>query len=186
MFIRVTPEVEDFVNARCFPHETAWRQVFYVDGAPAPAFNQVITGPCQTLAGDLSTNRCAISRETADAIRTYLSSAVHPWPHHVFADRRDGGFLISEPKPKEPAVAADIEHKTCAVKREEWFVPTGGYHDQHGACWTDLMLAITYATQRLKELKQFDGVGEPASDQIKIVPHDEHVVVRVEYTEQQK
>lgn len=83
-------------------------------------------------------------------------------------------------------MAADIEHKIFAVKREEWFVPTGDYHDQHGACWTDLMLAITWATQRLKELHKFDGVGEPASDQIKVVPHDEHVVIRIEYTEEKK
>jgi len=82
-------------------------------------------------------------------------------------------------------MAPNIERKTFAVKREEWFVPTGGYHDQHGACWTDLMLAIGWASHRLKELGKFDGTGEPASDLIKIVPHDEHVVVRIEYTEEQ-
>jgi hypothetical protein len=81
-------------------------------------------------------------------------------------------------------MAADIEHKTFVVKREEWFVPTGGYHDQYGACWTDLMLAITHATNRLKELgKVEDNHVEPADDQIKVVPHDEHVVVRIEYVE---
>jgi hypothetical protein len=83
-------------------------------------------------------------------------------------------------------MAADIEHKTFTVQREEWFVPTGGYRDQHGACWTDLMLAITWATQRLKELDEFNGEGEPASDQIKVVPHDEHVVFRIEYAKEQK
>lgn len=79
---------------------------------------------------------------------------------------------------------ADIEHKLFAVKREEWFVPTGGYHDQYGACWTELMKAISWATHRLEKLGKFDGTGEPASDLIKIVPHDEHVVVRIEYTEE--
>lgn len=82
-------------------------------------------------------------------------------------------------------MAADIEHKTFAVKREEWFVPTGDYHDQHGACWTDLMLAITDATHRLSDLGKIKHGDEPASDLIKIVPHDEHVVVRIEYTEEQ-
>ena len=46
------------------------------------------------------------------------------------------------------------------------------------------MLAINYATNRLIELGLFNGHGEPASDQIKIVPHDEHVVVRINYAEQ--
>lgn len=139
-------------------------QTVYVDDRVP--YGEVILGHCETVAGYLA----------------YCEALMHPAFAAHLAKYSTHPILPSEEQP----MAADIEHKTFAVKREEWFVPTGGYHDQHGACWIDLMLAITWATQRLKELGKFDGVGEPASDQIKVVPHDEHVVVRIEYTEEQK
>jgi hypothetical protein len=128
--------------------------------------DQLIHGPAETLAGHLNHGEVVMHPDTAARYARH--------------------FLVIPYLKEVPTVAADIEHKTFVVKREEWFVPTGGYTDQYGACWTDLMLAITHATQRLGELGEFNGEGEPASDQIKIVPHDEHVVVRIEYTQEQK
>lgn len=131
---------------------------------------EIILGPCSTLGGPLCAGEAMVHPETAVALRA-LS------PQHYLPD-----LIFKEPEP-----VSDIEHKTFAVKREEWFVPTGDYRDQHGACWTDFMLAITYATNRLIELGKFStDQGEPSSDLIKVVPHDEHVVVRIEYTEEQK
>jgi hypothetical protein len=130
------------------------------------ALDQIIHGPATTLVGPLNHGEVVMHPDTAARYARH--------------------FLVIPYREEVPTVAADIKHKTFVVKREEWFVPTGGYHDQNGACWTDLTLAITYATQRLGELGKFNGEGEPASDQIKVVPHDEHVVVRIEYTQEQK
>lgn len=66
--------------------------------------------------------------------------------------------------------------KTFITTRREWWVPTGTYDDQ-GACWVELMKAISAATNELR----FHGTtGEPSDDSIMILPHDEHVVVRIQ------
>jgi hypothetical protein len=145
-------------------------QVIYVDSRVQRDI--ILLGPCETESGTLLEGELMM----------------HPDDAAIFADlarkpATEATIHIPLTSGKEQPMAADIEHKTFVVKREEWFVPTGGYHDQHGACWTDLMLAITHATQRLGELGEFNGEGEPADDQIKVVPHDEHVVVRIEYIE---
>jgi hypothetical protein len=146
-------------------------QQIYVD--ERVSYGQVILGHCETVAGRLAYDEALMHPDLAAHL-----AAPFKRPAEV------GIFPLAHSK--EQPMAADIEHKTFEVKREEWFVPTGDYRDQHGACWTDLMLAITWATNRLKELGKFDGVGEPSSDQIKVVPHDEHVVIRIEYTEEAK
>lgn len=190
----VNEHVERYINEHVFPPEHP-RKVLVSVGTPAPCFWDVVMGPCETVAGKLLPGQCCISEATADAIWNYLrvpdNAPVKRWkpaPGNKFLVSTGIPRVItltSEPDKEQP-MAADIEHKTFAVKREEWFVPTGDYTDQYGACWTDFMLAITYATNRLRELGKFDGIGEPASDLIKVVPHDAHVVVRIEYTEERK
>jgi hypothetical protein len=82
-------------------------------------------------------------------------------------------------------MAADIEKKVFTRQRVEWHVPTPGGFWGDGADWTDLMLAITYATHRLVELGKVKHGDEPASDLIKIKPSDEHVIVFIEFDEEQ-
>lgn len=88
--------------------------------------------------------------------------------------------------PKEPAVAADIEKKVFTHQRVEWHVATPGGFEGGGALWTDLMQAITLATHRLVELGKVKHGDEPASDLIKIRPSDDHVIVFIEFDEEQK
>ncbi len=85
---------------------------------------------------------------------------------------------------KEIPMAADIKQKTFTRRREEWHVPTPSGFWGDGACWTDLMQAINYATNRLKELDRVKRGHEAASDQIKIKPSDEHVIVFIEFDEE--
>lgn len=81
-------------------------------------------------------------------------------------------------------MAADITQKTFIRQREEWHVSTPGGFWGDGAPWVDFMLAIEYATHRLKKLSKVAG-HEPADDQIKIRPSDDHVIVFIEFDEEQ-
>jgi hypothetical protein len=148
-----------------------FQQIYVDERVP---FGEVILGHCETVAGRLAYDEAlmhpALAAHLAQSFKSPAKVGIFPLTHD-----------------KEQPMAADIEHKTFTVKREEWFVPTGSYDNQYGACWTDLMLAITYATNRLKELGEVNSDHvEPADDQIKVVPHDEHVVVRIEYMQEQK
>jgi hypothetical protein len=148
-------------------------QAIYIDSRVQR--DVILLGPCETGSSSLLEGELMMHPDDA-AIFADLTRKTAP----------ESMIHIPPNSSKEQLMSGDIEHKLFAVKREEWFVPTGTYHDQFGADWTDLMKAISWATHRLEKLGKFDGNGEPASDLIKVVPHDEHVVVRIEYTEEQK
>lgn len=63
--------------------------------------------------------------------------------------------------------------------RVERWVETG----RDGAYWTDLMRAIHLATNELQEAGKVPVGQEPATDQLTIHPHDEHVIVRYQLDE---
>jgi hypothetical protein len=94
-------------------------------------------------------------------------------------------FIYPPDRPREAVPVSTIDQKTYVTKRVEWHVPTGTYGDT-GADWTEIMKAINYATNYLKNQGKLDEGREPAMDQIKVIPHDEHVVIRVVLDEEQK
>lgn len=85
----------------------------------------------------------------------------------------------------------DIETKRFTRERVEYWIPTGTYHAD-GARIEDINLAIAWAKQELEKrgvvmqrsavpLTSFDFEGH-----IRIKPHDEHVIIYIEFDEEQK
>ena len=75
---------------------------------------------------------------------------------------------------------SDIEQKTFTTVRKEWWVPTGTYPER-GADYVELTKAIHWATQELKSAGRHFIGNSPADNAITVHPHDEHVVIRVEF-----
>jgi hypothetical protein len=75
------------------------------------------------------------------------------------------------------AMSDDPQRKVFTTTRVEYWVPC---HWRDGAYWTELMKAIQWATNELRKAGRVAADGEPASDQLTIHPHDEHVIVRYE------
>jgi hypothetical protein len=77
-------------------------------------------------------------------------------------------------------VSDDPQRKEFTTRRIEWWVPC---HHRDGAYWTDFMKAIHRATNELVEAGELAPGEEPATDQLTVHPHDEHVIVRMEIDE---
>lgn len=86
---------------------------------------------------------------------------------------------------------AEIESKIFTRRRMEWWVPTGTYHGD-GARVEELNKAISWAQNALQNheivvqrgqapLTAFDFEGH-----IRTKPHDEHVIVYIEFDEEEK
>lgn len=78
-------------------------------------------------------------------------------------------------------MSQDPIRKVFVRERVEYWVPTGSYDDDRdGADWHELMKAISWATSELKKAGQLlESWNEAGYGQLSILPHDEHVIVRL-------
>lgn len=81
-------------------------------------------------------------------------------------------------------MADDIVTKRFTRERVEYWIPTGTY-DGEGSRFENTGLAYAWAKQRLVEagvLKE----DQSAEGHVRIKPHDEHVIVYIEFDEEWK
>lgn len=134
--------------------------------------------------------RFAVVRE--DPVIVALNPATLTDMNRAYAELRSLGYeltiirLDDDPPaaPKEAAVAADIEKKIFVRKRVEYWIPTGRF-DGDGGRFEDTGLAYAWAQQEL-ENRGVIKPGASAEGHIRIKPSDEHVIVFVEFDEEQK
>lgn len=80
-------------------------------------------------------------------------------------------------------MADDPVLKKFQTTRYEYWVPAGTYEGD-GAYWNQISRAIHWAHKDLERAGKLEKGREAAVDQIKILPHDEHVIVRYEIEEE--
>ncbi len=86
---------------------------------------------------------------------------------------------------KEAVVAGDIEVKHFARQRVEYWIPTADSGTAVGARFEDLYQAYAWAGQEL-EKRGVVKKGANIEGHVRIKPSDEHVIVYVEFDEEQK
>lgn len=150
-------------------------EAIYVDRA-VPR-NEVWCGPCETASGFVAPGELMMHPEDADACAKLMRTPVPVSMVRISLDTNASS--------KEQPMAADIEKKTFTRKRVEWFVPTGTYSGG-GARIEDVNLATEWARQFLVANGVIKDERGAAEGHIHIKPHDEHVVVYVEFDEEQK
>lgn len=79
----------------------------------------------------------------------------------------------------------DIETKRFTRERVEYWIPTGAYTDD-GARVEDIGLATAWAKQELKQRGVIDHADLNYEGHVRIKPCDEHVIVYIEFDEEQK
>lgn len=87
------------------------------------------------------------------------------------------------PVQKEAAVAGDIQVKRFTRERVEYWIPTGRF-DGEGGRFEDLGVAHAWAVQELV-VKGVIEEGSSAEGRVFVKPSDEHVIVFVEFDEEQ-
>jgi hypothetical protein len=153
-------------------------ELIYQRGAVAPRIDQVfihadcrpheiLIGPCSTLAGPLCVGEAVVHPETALMLASARPESFHP-------------DLAIKEQPTMP----DIKTKRFTRQRVEYWIPTGTYHGDGGRL-EDTELARAWAKQELVQrgvLKE----NQSAEGHIRVKPHDEHVIVYIEFDEEQK
>lgn len=133
----------------------------YVDERCAP--DQLIHGPAETLAGHLNHGEVVMHPDTAARYARH--------------------FLVIPYRKEVPTVAADIETKVFTRQRVEYWITTGTYHGD-GARFEETEQAYAWAKQRLVNAGVIKE-GQSAEGHIRVRPHDEHVIVYIEFDEEQ-
>lgn len=130
-------------------------------------------------AEELIAELSAVRRTRAFTVVTVLNGDETSRYTRVLVDPRQ-----VDPESKEASVAADIEVKRFTRQRVEYWIPTGCF-DGDGGRFEDLGLAHAWARQELVErgvIKEDDS----AEGHVRIKPSDEHVIVCIEFDEEQK